>query len=649
MFLIFIYSSFSIESYFVILYYIYYFLKKMSIYTEMDQVVDSNLLKNVSEKLTIYALLVIPKEDSHYVTQWYSKVDSFKNISSHFDIQKRVFMYDDRNNFLRLYNEYISNLSLNEPDFNTSTFFRMNYYHFFELSPFFNNNYILDTNLLKNNLSIASDFSLFEKFIQNEINKNNISLATHLLHSILNKNNFSNYQKSILTLHLARCYQKSNFDEFSILDKYYEAYSLCNDNLIALYEMIVKYRFSGNFDKILELIKPYFKRFGIPDLLNDSENIQKYNDFLENVVKKDIFWNSSLYTYLYFLDFEILLTYLFIARNPKYDKKHNYSIAYQLCNRLMLRKMVIADESIKQINHFKAECIDFIKDDFIFYPEEKIKDLTNASKIPDELKDRNKVIFTVTTCKRFDLFEKTMNSLINASTDIDYIQEWLCVDDNSSIEDRELMKTKYPFFTFIFKTPEEKGHAKSMNIIRDYVLQSGYKYTMHMEDDWQSVCVMDTIQKSIQIIEENTDGIRQVVHNRQYVQLIRPRDIDLKGGIQKYLKNGYRYILHEFYPNGSEAQQEFWKRVGNGFSACYWPNYSLNPSIMSTDIYKCLGPYNEQMRHFEMDYASRFTNAGFKTAFLDGIYRLHIGKLIGEEGKKNAYELNELVQFAQGS
>ncbi len=597
----------------------------MSIFTEMDQVIESS--DKIHTKNIIYALLIIPKEDSSFVTHWYS------NIISNENIHKRVFMYDDKNNFLKLYTEYIHSLKINEPLFNESTLFKMNYFEYIH----------------QNTLSILYDFTLFEKFIQNEINKNNFSYAIHFLKNSLEKNHFSSYQKSILFLHLARCYQKSNFDELSILENYQKAFDLCNDNLIALYEMIVKYRFAGDFNTILNISKPYFDRFGTPDLLNDSPNIQKYNDFLENVVKKNIYWNSSLYTYLYFLDFELLLTYLFIARISNNDKKKYYSIAYQLCNRIMLRKMIIADDSIKQINHFKAECIEYVKDDFIFYPFDKITELTEYSKIPDELKDKNKVIFTVTTCKRFDLFEKTMNSLINASTDIDYIQEWLCVDDNSSVEDRELMKSKYPFFTFIFKTPEEKGHAKSMNIIRDYVLKSGYKYTMHMEDDWQSVCVMDTIQKSIQIIEENIDGIRQVVHNRQYVQLIRPRDIDLKGGIQKYLNNGYRYILHEFYPNGSEAQQEFWKRVGNGYSACYWPNYSLNPSIMSCDIYKCLGPYNEHMRHFEMDYASRFTNAGFKTAFLDGIYRLHIGKLIGEEGKKNAYELNELVQFAQGS
>ena len=255
------------------------------------------------------------------------------------------------------------------------------------------------------------------------------------------------------------------------------------------------------------------------------------------------------------------------------------------------------------------------------------------------------MIFTVTTCKRFDLFEKTMNSLIHCTKDIDLIGEWLCVDDNSSETDRELMKERYPFFNFIWKSPEEKGHARSMNIIRDYVIKSGYPYTLHMEDDWVAVCEMEYLRPAIQIIEESREGVKQVVQNRQYVQLIRPRDIDLKGGVQRYTRSGMRYILHEFYPKGSQEEEHFWKRVNGGFSASYWPYYSLNPSVMSTDVYHLLGDYREDVRHFEMEYASRYTNAGFKTAFFDNITRLHIGKLIGEEGKKNAYELNELVQF----
>jgi hypothetical protein len=53
-----------------------------------------------------------------------------------------------------------------------------------------------------------------------------------------------------------------------------------------------------------------------------------------------------------------------------------------------------------------------------------------------------------------------------------YCEECQTKPDNSSDEEREQMKKLYPFFTFYFKTFEEKGHAKSMNIIRNHVLEN---------------------------------------------------------------------------------------------------------------------------------------------------------------------------------
>ena len=56
------------------------------------------------------------------------------------------------------------------------------------------------------------------------------------------------------------------------------------------------------------------------------------------------------------------------------------------------------------------------------------------------------VTFSITTCKRMDLFEKTMNSFLNCCEDILSIDKWICVDDNSSKEDRQKMEKLYPFF-----------------------------------------------------------------------------------------------------------------------------------------------------------------------------------------------------------
>lgn len=496
-------------------------------------------------------------------------------------------------------------------------------------------------------------FDHFYEYIKEEIyeesGKKRWSMCYRILRDYLVREAPSAFHTSLLKKCMGKCMQEmanagdSSFSRMDVIQTYVEAYEHYPDNLSPLFEAVALYRCAGLYEEALATAMPHIRRFGgLPTLFGDVEKSTAYDKWINDVVRQNKYLSDALYSYLYLFEFEVIISLFSTGR---------FEPAYQYCNRVMLRKMVIGDPAIKQLSHFKSYCIEHIKDRFIEYDPEKVAQLTALVRRPDEEKNMDGVIFTVTTCKRFDLFEKTINSLINATTDVEMIQEWLCVDDNSSEEDRELMRERYPFFNFILKGPEEKGHSRSMNLVRDYVMKSGYKYTMHFEDDWQTVAEMEFLRPSIRIMEESLAplGIQQVVHNRQYVQLIRPRDIDLKGGIQQYLGDQTRYILHEFHPNGSDSQQEFWKRVGGGYSACYWPYYSLNPSVMRSDIYRFLGPFREDVRHFEMDYATRFTNAGFRTAFLDGIFRLHIGKLIGEEGKKNAYELNELTQFSEGA
>ncbi len=594
-------------------------------------------------------LCVVKKSDIDKSALWYEEI---KNPY----INAEICVYENESSYLYEYENYVYSERLKECDI-----IKMQYYQNIDkdyLEQNKNKNLIVDAIYNEKSHLYKYDFDLFYEYIKKCMDEKKYGKAINEMQIFINKSSLhhiSKLQFSLIYNKLAKCKQHCEYDEYDIIETYRTSYKYDNRNLVPLYELLIKYRLAGLYEKGIDCLKLFFKEYGVPTLFNDST---LYEEFIEKVVKHNKYLNESLYTYLYYLDFEAIICYIHSAEKMKENEEEKekainyFRNAYLLCNRIMARKMMIADEAIKQINHFRARCIEYIKDEFIYYNKEAIDSLYEKSillKSNEELKNKDHVIFTVTTCKRFDLFEKTINSLINCTKDIDLIDEWLCVDDNSSEEDRALMKEKYPFFTYIFKTPEEKGHGKSMNVIRDYVIQSGYKYTLHMEDDWQAVVHMDYIKPCIQIIEESREGIKQVVQNRQYVQLIRPRDIDIKGGFQRYLSNGYRYILHEFYPKGSDEESQFWKRINGGYSASYWPHYSLNPSIMDSEIYKCLGPYNENVRHFEMDYASRFTNAGFRTAFFDNITRLHIGKLIGEEGKKNAYELNELVQFSQGA
>lgn len=184
------------------------------------------------------------------------------------------------------------------------------------------------------------------------------------------------------------------------------------------------------------------------------------------------------------------------------------------------------------------------------------------------------VTFSITTCKRLELFKKTMNSFINCCKDIHLITHWICVDDNSSSEDRKEMQELYPFFTFYFKNPFNKGHANSMNLILQNVQTS---YLLHMEDDWEFFSQQFYIQQAIEILNED-EKIGQVLFNKNYTEI----PTEIIGGIPKRTQFGFRYYLHDYEPD----LNTFTSKYGNGPNCGYWPHYSLRPSLLRTNILK---------------------------------------------------------------
>jgi len=256
---------------------------------------------------------------------------------------------------------------------------------------------------------------------------------------------------------------------------------------------------------------------------------------------------------------------------------------------------------------------------------------TNSNQILPNLKGKKeqiRVLFSITTCKRLDLFKKTIYSILNNWLDIDKIDYFLCVDDNSSEEDRNEMKTLFPFFNYIIKKPEERGHRESMNIIWLELQKLKPTFWIHMEDDWMFFQKENYVTKGIQFLDKyETMRINQIVFNKTYGLMY--SDLDRVGGIE--LEKGL--ILHE-------------KRDGLiGKNCAYWPHYSLQPSITRTKVILELGNYNSENTFFERDYANNYDANNYKTAFFPSIYSLHIGKQHWETDGKNAYALNEVSQF----
>lgn len=278
-------------------------------------------------------------------------------------------------------------------------------------------------------------------------------------------------------------------------------------------------------------------------------------------------------------------------------------------------------------------CIPEIKDRYLEYPAHIVSQIMVKPK-----KIKPFITFTVTSCKRFDLFWKTMNSFLNCCTDLSLIDQWICIDDNSSENDRQLMKSFYPFFEFYFKKPSEKGHPQSMNILLELTKESVYVW--HQEDDWEFFVKNNYISRCLEVINSEKN-IGQCLVNKNFAET--EKDHDVFGGIPKETSRGSRYYIHTYYPAESEeAKNVNWK------NSTYWPHYSLRVSLVRRDVLSQIGKYNEQVSHFEMDYAYRYIAKNYVSAFLEGISCYHIGRLTSERFdnvKKNAYELNDEAQF----
>ena len=245
------------------------------------------------------------------------------------------------------------------------------------------------------------------------------------------------------------------------------------------------------------------------------------------------------------------------------------------------------------------------------------------------------VMLTVTTCKRFDLFEQTINSILNTWTDLDKVDFFYCVDDNSSEEDRQKMMTQFPFFHYHMKSPKERGHRESMNIIWLKVKEVNPTFWIHMEDDWLYFKRENYITRSMKALEKyESEGIHQIVFNREYGLMMNDME---RVNVKPFGEKDESLLLH---------------LRGEGFqgpNCAYWPHYSLQPSMCRASKIIELGDYSSANTFFERDYAEKYNAAGYKTIFYDFIHSLHIGKQHWEKEGQNAYALNKIAQGTPGS
>ena len=416
-----------------------------------------------------------------------------------------------------------------------------------------------------------------------------------------------------------------------------ESYKYDTTRVECIYRLVKYYCIHGPVDvayAYYTLIQPYFENHYNPATLSDKLFAKKaeYDFYLpyymaivaERTKHHDVM--AKMYVHVFKNKFLVGEWWI-----------RNFIFNMQFCIRQLPKTLDFLESMLSYIEVAKGERITFEDqhNQIIGRAIDQYRDLLAAPSgrsIPPTISTKPRVMLTVTTCKRLDLFTKTVNSILNMWTDVDQIDYFYCVDDNSSEEDRVAMQTQYPFFNYYMKSASERGHRESMNLIWSKLNELKPTYWIHLEDDWLFFKKEAYVTRAIQALETHeSKQVHQVVFNRNYGLMY--SDLERTGG----LPLGPGLILHE-------------KRDGiPGRNCGYWPHYSLQPSVTRTKVVLELGNYDSPNKFFERDYADRYHARGYMTAFFNSIYSIHIGKQHWEKDGKNAYALNEVAQFNGGS
>jgi len=441
-------------------------------------------------------------------------------------------------------------------------------------------------------------------------------------------------QEVYFSLHqIGKLYMDLNEYEKAIY--YWSLSVIIDDRYECLYEIISFFR-RNNKPNLAFLYYKMILKFDI----NKSDKL-----FLFNVI------------YDYLLDYELI----HIAHTMK-----EYRLGITTFNKLFINQNILSNASLQldilrlfqyYIDYLNQNDKDLIKNYFNFVQNIYLKikkfndnDCNIINKTIDKIKlfHNNKlgltlnnninnnnninVLLSITTCKRYDLFEKTINSILYCFNDLNKIDYFLCIDDNSSAEDRKSMLKNYPFFKYQFKKQDNKGHLSSMNMIWDKLNELKPKYWIHLEDDWLFFKPDNYVSKSISFLEKyKKDNIHQILFNKNYAEII--QHYDYVGG--STIDNNY--ILHIKDEEGLNSR-----------NCSYWPHYSFRPSMVLTETILKLGNYSTTETFFERVYADKYYDNGYKSAFWNEVTCIHIGRLTSERfdsSKKNAYQLNCMEQF----
>jgi hypothetical protein len=218
-------------------------------------------------------------------------------------------------------------------------------------------------------------------------------------------------------------------------------------------------------------------------------------------------------------------------------------------------------------------------------------------------------IFLCTTyfdCPKRDswaMFQNGINGILkyHSPETLSRIDKWIVINEYCQKPRKnwaKLVNEKYPFITFLQKSQQDEGQAKSLNILLSYIPK--YKYMFHWEEGWKPT--KPFLNESFRIMD-STD-ITQLQLTNDW----------MNGNETKKCKEDYCIIEYAKPAQELKTSEDVQK---------HWPLYSLRPSLNRVSFYTDLGQFS--LKKFtppftsEYDYALRwYRKGGVKAVFMYG-------------------------------
>ena len=215
-------------------------------------------------------------------------------------------------------------------------------------------------------------------------------------------------------------------------------------------------------------------------------------------------------------------------------------------------------------------------------------------------------IFLCTTyfdCPKRDgwaMFQNGINKLsaLHDKQTLNRIDKWIVVNEycpKPKANWGKLIHQQYPFITFLQKSQQDEGQAKSLNMLLNYA--QPYTYWFHWEEGWEPT--RPFLNKAFGIMDST--NITQLQLSDDWIN---------RNG-SKTCTDDYCIIQHT-QDIDTHQTREHLKTAEDVYR--YWPHYSLRPSLNRVTFYKSLGEFSIDKftppLTSEHDYALRWYRKG---------------------------------------